>query len=166
MATTHSDTPGWRPDPVQPGRLRWWNGLDWSDAWRDAGQVVEREREAVQAAVRGSTITPQEVARTARDRRTERGAPTRDLPRSNPWAGLAPALGIAGLTFGGLGVISVVGVIVSLAALLRGRRAASRNGRSNLGAALAGLVLSALGVAAHFSQLLSLIPGLQAALNQ
>lgn len=160
---TLSDQPGWRPDPQKPGSLRWWNGLGWSDAWRSAGEAGDRERTALQTATQGSTISPEQVARTGRDRRTQRGAPSGAPMRANGLAGLAPVLGFIGLLAGLFGAISAIGLVVSLVALVRSRRIAGR--RSGLGAALIGLFLSVVGLIRWLPALLALFPQLQSVLN-
>ena len=38
---------GWYPDPERGGRLRWWEGADWSDEWRappTAGEIEAVQR--------------------------------------------------------------------------------------------------------------------------
>src|ERR1700754_1574353 len=59
------DRPGWLPDPGRPGMLRWWNGLDWSDAYRAPDAVTEAARRAQAEAHRVSTMTPQQVQQAA-----------------------------------------------------------------------------------------------------
>jgi uncharacterized protein DUF2510 len=164
---THSDQPGWRPDPAKPGSLRWWNGLDWSDAWRSAGEVVERERNAVRTAAQGSTISPEQVARTTLDRRTERGAPSAvgAVSRTHPLARFAPVFGILGLIVGAYGIVSLIGFVVSLAGLVLSARREGRARRSGQGASLLGLVLSAIGLLQWLPAVLQLVPGLQHALS-
>ncbi|HEY0373354.1 MAG TPA: DUF2510 domain-containing protein [Amnibacterium sp.] len=164
---THSDQPGWRPDPAKPGTLRWWNGLDWSDAWRSAGEAVERERTALQTAARGSTISPEQVAHTVMDRRAERGAPSAvgAVTRMHPIARFAPVLGILGLIFGAYGIVSLVGFVVSLVGLVVSSRRELRARRSGQGASLIGLVLSGVGLLQWLPTVLQLLPGLQNALS-
>lgn len=147
-----TDQPGWRPDPEQPGMVRWWNGLGWSDARRKADQKIDQVRAAADDALRGSTITPQEVARTVADRRSVQGAPAAAaaagaVGASNPFAVAGLGLGIIGFGFGLYGVLSLIGLIVSLVGLARARRLAG-NGerRTGLGQSLAGLVVSAIGL--------------------
>ena len=165
--TTHSDQPGWRPDPGKPGSLRWWNGLGWSDAWRSAGESIEQERDAVRAAAQGSTISPEQVAKTTRDRRTERGAPSGvgAVSRIHPLARFSPVLGILGLIFGAYGIVSLIGFVVSLAGLVLSSRRQGRARRSGQGASLIGLVFSAIGLLQWLPTVLQLLPGLQDALN-
>lgn len=160
---THSDQPGWLPDPGKPGSLRWWNGLGWSDAWRSAGEAVDRERDAVRAAAHGSTISPEQVARATRDRRTPPGAV--DAARPHPFARIAPVLGFLGLVLGAYGIVSVLGAVVSLAGLVLSRRLGGRAARSGQAASLLGLVLSLLGLLRWLPALVQLVPGLQNALN-
>jgi hypothetical protein len=167
---TPSDQPGWRPDPEQPGTLRWWNGLGWSDARRAADDAMDRVRDAAHDAARGSTISASDVARTALDRRTVRGAPAAAagaaVAAANPFAAGAIALGILGLAVGLYGVLSLVGLVVSLAGLARSRRlAAEGSRRTGLGRSLAGLVLSGIGLLRWIPVVVNLLPALQATLN-
>jgi hypothetical protein len=149
----HSDQPGWRPDPVKPGSLRWWNGLGWSDAWRSAGEVAERERDAVRTAVQGSTISPEQVATPTRDR------------RAHPLARLAPVIGVLGLVVGAYGIVSLLGAVVSVAGLVLSRPSGSRDARAGRAASLIGLAFSAIGLVRWLPALLQLVPGLQDALG-
>jgi hypothetical protein len=162
---THSDQPGWRPDPAKPGTLRWWNGLDWSDAWRSGGEAVERERTAVQTAAQGSTISPEQVARTTTDRRTHRGAPAAEIARPHPLARLAPVVGFLGLLVGAYGIVSLLGAVVSIAGLVLSSRRGGGGARAGRAASLLGLVFSALGLLRWLPTLVALVPGLQDALN-
>lgn len=47
MRNVDAPTAGWYPDPQSRTRLRWWDGLDWSDIWRappsDAELLVAEE---------------------------------------------------------------------------------------------------------------------------
>jgi hypothetical protein len=169
--TIPSDQPGWRPDPEKPGMVRWWNGLGWSDARRSADEAIERVRGAAEQAARGSTITPQQVARTTADRRAARGAAgaatgTSTAAGANPLAGAAVAIGIVGFGIGLYGLLPLVGLILSLAGLARSRRLA-RNGvqRTGLGQSLAGLVLSIIGLTRWIPVIVDLLPGLQNVLS-
>jgi hypothetical protein len=145
--------------------VRWWNGLGWSDARRAADQAIERVRGAADAAQRGSTITPQQVAQQNGDRRTVRGAPAAASGRAtavgNPLAGAALALGIFGFGLGLYGVLPLIGLIVSLGGLVRSRRLA-RDGvrRTGLGRSLAGLVLSTIGLVRWVPYVVGLLPDL------
>lgn len=142
------DPPGWQPDPAKPGMLRWWNGLGWSDAHRNADATMERLRDQVQGAASSSTITPQQVARSTAAGRAGRAAQVGTVAgtavrAANPLAGAAMVLGVLSLVFGLVVVLPVIGVIVSLAGLARSRRLASEGGeRTGLGRSLTGLVLS------------------------
>jgi hypothetical protein len=163
---THPDQPGWRPDPGKPGHVRWWNGLGWSDSWRSAGEAVQRERDAVQAAARGSTISPQQVARSATDRRTQRGAPTAGAAtRSNLLAGIAPLVGLLGLVAGAYGLLSLAGVVISIIGLALTRRIEGRDARSGRSAAVLGLLFSLLGLLRWLPVLLALVPGVDDGVN-
>ena len=148
----HPDQPGWRPDPAKPGSLRWWNGLDWSDAWRSAGEVAERERDGVRTAVQGSTISPEQVATTTR-------------ARAHPLARLAPVIGVLGLVVGAYGIVSLLGAVVSVAGLVLSRPGGRRDARAGRTASLLGLAFSAIGLLERLPALLRLVPGLQDALG-
>lgn len=146
------DQPGWAPDPERPGMLRWWNGLGWSDARRSPDDATDRAMSAARQAVQGSTVTPQQVARTTATRAATEAVPgavgpaTRTAGAANGAAAGALALGFAGI-FGFWGVLSVVGLIVSVLGLIRSRRLA-RSGarRTGLGQSLVGLILNVIGI--------------------
>ena len=131
-----------------------WNGLGWSDARRSADEAMDRVRTAANDAARGSTISPQQVARTMADRKTERvpagAAPTAAagaIAAANPLANAAVPLGVVAILIGLGVVLPVVGLVVSIGGLVRSRRLA-RDGRrrTGLGQSLVGLVLSAIGL--------------------
>lgn len=151
MATS-SDQPGWRPDPEQPGMVRWWNGLTWSDTRRRADEDMTKVREAAADAARSSTITPQQVARTTGSTRNPLKAASDAvvspaLARTNPYAAAALAVGIIALLFGAYGVLPAIGLVVAVLGLVRSRRIAATGGRSTgLGRSVAGLVLSIVGL--------------------
>lgn len=64
---------GWYPDPEQRGRLRWWEGADWTDEWRappTAGEIEAVQRsddEQVTVPTRSTLPRPEQV----RDRASE-----------------------------------------------------------------------------------------------
>jgi hypothetical protein len=161
---TPSDQPGWRPDPEQPGMVRWWNGLDWSDTRRRADDDVAKVREAAEDAARSSTISPQQVAKTT-------GAPKNALKAasdavvspalalSNPFAAAALAVGIIAVLFGALGVLPAIGLVISVLGLVRSRRLA-RDGRKDtgFGRSIAGLVLSLVGLVRWLPFIAPLLP--------
>lgn len=161
---TPSDQPGWRPDPERPGMVRWWNGLGWSDARRSADEAIDRVRAAASDAARGSTITPQQVARTMDDRRTERnpaaaGATARAVGALNPLANAAVPVGVIALLFGLFGVLPLVGLVLSIGGLVRSRRLANQGERrTGFGQSMAGLVLSLLGLVRWVPVLLGALP--------
>jgi hypothetical protein len=172
VATTHSDTPGWRPDPEKPGMVRWWNGLGWSDARRSADATIERVRAQVTDAQRGSTITSAQVGRLNGDRSTLGAAATaaatgRAIAATNPFASAAVAIGILGVLFGLYGLLPIVGLIVSIAGLVRSRRLAAEGARkTGVGQSLLGLVISVVGLVHSIPVALSLLPpDLQNVLN-
>ncbi|WP_375387987.1 DUF2510 domain-containing protein [uncultured Amnibacterium sp.] len=166
------DQPGWMPDPEQPGMLRWWNGLGWSDARKAPDEATQRAVTAAREAVQSSTVTPQQVARiTAAKKVTEVvpgavGTAARTAGAVNGAASGAVALGIAGLIFGLWGVVSLVGLIVSLRGLARSRRLA-RDGAKRTGfvGSLVGLILNVIGVIRWFPLLAELPDALQSFLN-
>ena len=165
-----ADQPGWLPDPEQPGMLRWWNGLGWSDARRRADAAMERIRSDIEGATRGSTITPQQVARTTADRsliRPAQVAAGTAVRAANPAAAGAVTLGVLALLFSVYGVLPLVGLIVSLTGLVRSRRLAQQGvQRTGLARSLIGLVLSTIGLLGSLSSLVKLITDLmQAAAN-
>jgi hypothetical protein len=157
------EQPGWRPDPEHAGMVRWWNGLGWSDARRSADGSIDRVRAAAQDALRASTITPQQVADTQRSRRTLREAPAaaagRAIGAANPFAAGAITVGVLGFIVGLFGVLPLVGLILSLAGLLRSRRLAREGAtRTGFGQSLAGLVLSVIGLLRWVPVVLQLVP--------
>lgn len=131
--------------------VRWWNGLDWSDARRRADDDIAKVRRAADDAARSSTISPQQVARTGATRGPVRAAAEAvvvpALSATNPFAAGAVAVGIIGLLFGLFGVLPAIGLVVSLLGLVRSRRLA-RDGtrRTGFGQSVAGLVLSLAGL--------------------
>jgi hypothetical protein len=164
VATTPSDTPGWRPDPEKPGMVRWWNGLGWSDARRSADATIERVRAQVTDAQRGSTITSSQVGRLNGDRSTlgaaaSAAATGRAVAATNPFASAAVGVGILGLLFGLYGLLPLAGLLVSFAGLVRSRRLA-RDGarRTGLGQSLAGLAVSVAGLLRWIPVAVSLLP--------
>lgn len=163
-----ADQLGWRPDPERSGGMRWWNGLGWSDARRSADATTDRAQQTAADAVRGSTLSPQQVARTMADRAGSEavpraGAAGRAAASSNPFAAPAFAIGILALTLGLGGVLPVVGLIVSIAGLIRSRRRARDGSRvSGLGRSLAGLVLSLVGLVRWLPGLLVAVSGVLA----
>ena len=130
--------------------VRWWNGLGWSDARRVADQEIERVRAQLTDAQRGSTITTQEVARASEGLRRSRGVPVvagATAATRNRFANVAVPLGFVGLLFGLAGVLPAVGLLVSIAGLLRSRRLANDGSRRRgLGQSLVGLVISIVGL--------------------
>ena len=161
---TPSDQPGWRPDPEQPGMVRWWNGLSWSDSRRRADEDITKVREAAADAARSSTITPQQVARTTGVTRNPLKAasdavvsPT--LALTNPYAAAALAVGIIALLFGAYGVLPAIGLVISILGLVRSRRLAA-NGRKDtgFGRSVAGLVLSVVGLLRWLPLIEALLP--------
>jgi hypothetical protein len=162
---TPSDQPGWRPDPEQPGMVRWWNGLDWSETRRRADDGIVRARQAADDAARGSTISPEQVTKASTTRSPLKAASdavvSPALSATNPFAAGAVAVGVIGLLFGALGVLPAVGLVVSILGLVRSRRLA-RDGRRNtgFGQSVAGLVLSLLGLLRLLLPLAPLLNGL------
>lgn len=163
--TIPTDQPGWRPDPDKPGMVRWWNGLDWSDARRSADEEIDRVQAAADDAARGSTISPQQVARASTPRKGGALKAASDavvspaLSVTNPFAAAAVAVGVIGLLFGAYGVISVVGIVVSVLGLVRSRRLA-RDGKTKTGFAqsLAGLIVSIISLLRWIPIIAELVP--------
>ena len=164
MATL-TDQPGWRADPEQPGTMRWWNGVAWSDARRSADQTMEQVRAAAQDAARGSTISAQQVARTTADSRVLRDASAAAaggaVGATNPIAVAALAVATVALGFGLYGLLPVLGFVLSLVGLVRAGRLKRRDAQqTGFGQSLAGLLLSIIGLAQWLPLLLQLVPGL------
>lgn len=163
MATL-PDQPGWRPDPQVPGAMRWWNGVAWSDARRSADQTMDRVRAAAQDAANGSTISAQQVARTMADSSTLRTASAAaaggTVAATNPIAVAALAVSTVALGFGLYGLLPVLGFVLSLIGLVRGRRLERRDvQQTGFGQSLAGLLLSIIGLAQWVPFLVQLVPG-------
>jgi len=62
MAAQEAPPPGWYPDPEGRLRLRWWDGLDWSDRYRPPPSPSELQRAAAARAAAGtmaSRVPPQ-----------------------------------------------------------------------------------------------------------
>ena len=164
MATL-SDAPGWRPDPQQPEAVRWWNGVAWSDARRSADQMMDQVRAAAQDAAQGSTISAQQVARTTADSRALREASAAAagaaVGATNPIAVAALAVSTVALGFGLYGLLPLLGFVLSLIGLARGRGLERRGEQqTGFGQSLAGLLLSIIGLAQWLPFLLQLVPGL------
>jgi Flp pilus assembly protein TadB len=162
---TLSEAPGWRPDPQQPGSVRWWNGVDWSDARRSADQTMDRVRAAAQDAAHASTISAQQVARTTADSRTLREASAAAaggaVGATNPIAVAALAVATVALGFGLYGLLPLLGFVLSIIGLVRGRRLERRGEQqTGFGQSLAGLLLSIIGLAQWLPFLVLLVPGL------
>ncbi|MDH3754932.1 MAG: DUF2510 domain-containing protein [Acidimicrobiia bacterium] len=43
MKLEDAPPPGWYPDPLGGGRLRWWEGTDWTDEYRSPPTATERD---------------------------------------------------------------------------------------------------------------------------
>jgi hypothetical protein len=155
------DQPGWKPDPERPGMLRWWNGLGWSDARKTPDGSTDRALAAAREAVQSSTVTPQQVARTTATKKLEQTVPTAAKAAGaslNPFATGAVATGIFGFIFGFWGVVSAIGLIVSIRGLIRSRRLAAKGtSRTGFAQSLAGLVINVIGLI-RWAPLLSEIP--------
>ena len=137
--------------------LRWWNGLGWSDARKAPDAATARTMSAATQALASSTVTPQDVLRTAASKSTQAvpGAAAKAAPAAaaaaagtvNPFAAGATALGFISLLFGLFGVLPAIGLVLSIAGLVRGRRLASQGvKKTGLGQSLVGLVLSIVGL--------------------
>jgi hypothetical protein len=144
--------------------VRWWNGVDWSDARRAADEDIARVRNAAEDAARSSTISPQQVGRTTGATRNPLKAASDAvvspaLALSNPYAASALAVGIIALLFGAYGVLPAVGLVISVLGLVRSRRLA-RDGRPNtgFGRSVAGLVLSLVGLLRWLPVVTALLP--------
>lgn len=144
--------------------LRWWNGLGWSDARKAPDALTERARQAASQALRSSTVTPQQVARVAAARaelpaaqlaRAGRSAAT---VASNPIGAAAVILGILGLVVGFYGMLSFIGLIISLQGLARSRRLAAQGApRTGLVPSLFGLLLSVVGLIRWIPEIVALV---------
>jgi hypothetical protein len=141
-----ADQPGWLPDPERPGMVRWWNGLGWSDARRTADGVTDRAQQLRTEAMRGSTVTPQQVARTVLDKGAARAVPAA-AAGTNAFAGAAVGLGVLGFGLGFGGIVPLIALILAIAGLVRSRRLAAQGSkRTGLGQSLVGLVFSIVGL--------------------
>ena len=161
---TPSDQPGWRPDPEQPGMVRWWNGLDWSDTRRRADDDITKVREEAADAARSSTISPQQVAKTTGSTRNPLKAASDAvvspaLALTNPYAAAALAVCNIALLFGAYGVLPAIGLVIAVLGLARSRRLA-RDGRKDtgFGRSVAGLVLSIVGLLRWLPLVAALLP--------
>jgi hypothetical protein len=164
IVATLPEQPGWRPDPHQSGTMRWWNGVDWSDARRTADQTMERVHAAAQEAANGSTISAQQVARMTADSRTLRqtsaAAAGGAVGATNPIAVAALAIATVALGFGLYGLLPVLGFVLSIIGLARARGLRRRDEQqTGFGQSLAGLLLSIIGLAQWLPFLVQLLPG-------
>lgn len=162
---TLTDQPGWRPDPDQKGAMRWWNGVDWSDARRTADRTMERVRDEARTAAQASTISAQQVAQTTADSSRARGiaAATASgaVGATNPVAVAALAIGAVALGFGLYGLLPFLAFVLSIAGLIRGRGLEKRGvQQTGFGQSLAALLLSIIGFAQWVPFLLTLVPGI------
>lgn len=73
MRLEDAPPPGWYPDPERGGRLRWWEGADWTDEWR--APPTAGEMEAVQRSDQERVTVPAPSTRPrpepVRDRASE-----------------------------------------------------------------------------------------------
>ena len=180
------DQPGWAPDPERPGMLRWWNGLGWSDARKAPDAGTARTMSAATQAVEGSTVTAQDVARTTATKKLTQVVPGYSAQAStgagtalpaaataakavgalNPFATGAVALGVLGFGIGLWGVLPLIGLVLSVAGIVRARRLANDGSkRTGLSQSLAGLVLSVVGLIRWLPLIAELPQGVENFLN-
>lgn len=86
MKKADAPSPGWYPDPELPSRLRWWDGLDWTDVRRPRPSNVELELAKMPApeleAARGASSPTSTPAGLSRQDTQEIIAEVRDVARS------------------------------------------------------------------------------------
>lgn len=167
--------------------LRWWNGLGWSDARKAPDASTARTMSAVTQAVEGSTVTAQDVAKTTASRKLTQVVPGytakagttatgKALPAAataakavgalNPFATGAVALGVLGFGIGLWGVLPLIGLVLSVAGIVRARRLANDGSkRTGLSQSLAGLVLSVIGLIRWLPLIAELPQGVENFLN-
>ena len=112
--------PGWYPDPMRPGTLRWWDGSQWSEHFAPApAPYFVRETDgyaiaSVIAGVLGVPILPIILGVVARNRIRESGG-TKD----------GNGLAIAGIVLGAVQIVIWVVVILAIVGVAVGTSASS-----------------------------------------
>jgi hypothetical protein len=86
MKKADAPSPGWYPDPELPSRLRWWDGLDWTDIRRPRPSEVELDLAEMPApgleAARGMTSPTSTPGGLTRQDTQEIISEVRDVARS------------------------------------------------------------------------------------